>query len=150
MDDQASVNAPNGAQANGVLGSLSDFGNDIATLAELQVKLAALDAKAAADRAALPLGVALAGTAVALGAMPVLLLGAATLLANALHMAEGWAMVLVGGVALGGSLLGIAVAARRLRHCCESFRRSRDELSRNIAWVRTVLLYSGRPVRKRH
>ena len=44
MDDQTKVNGDraNGS-AEGVVGSIAGFGNDVATLAELQLRLAALD-----------------------------------------------------------------------------------------------------------
>lgn len=131
-----------------MLGSLSEFGNDVATLAELQVKLAELDAKEAAERALLPLGVTLAGLAVLVSSLPVILLGVAALLAAALHIAQGWAMLIVGGAALAAAAVAVAVAGQRLGRSFETFRRSGDELARNIAWIRTVLLYSGRSARK--
>lgn len=149
MDDQASVKQRNGPSSNGVLGSLTGFGNDVASLADLQLKLAALDAKSTAERAALPLGLAAGGLAVVLGSVPVLLLGLAALLASAFQIAQGWAMVLVGGVALIVSAIVIVVAGQRVRRALQSFDRSRDELTRNLAWIRTVLLYSGRTATKK-
>jgi hypothetical protein len=148
MDDQAAVRMQNGSRQNGVLGSLTEFGNDLATLAELQLKLAELDARAAAERAVVPLAAAAGALAVLLAALPVLMLGVAALLASLLHVAEGWAMLLVGGVALVGAAITVAVAVPRLVRSFDSFRRSRDELTRNVSWMRTVLLYSGRPAPK--
>jgi len=149
MDDQASVKPRNGTESNGVLGSLTEFGNNVASLAELQLKLAALDAKASAERVALPAGLAAGGLAVLLGTVPVLLLGAAALVAPALHIAEGWAMLLVAGVALVVSAAVVVLAGRQISRAFDSFQRSRDELTRNVAWIRTVLLYSGRPATRR-
>jgi hypothetical protein len=132
-----------------VVGSLAEFGNDIATLAELQAQLALLDLKESTTRATVPLSLVAFGVAVILASLPVALLGVAHLVAAALAIKLGWALLLSAGgaVALGA---GIAtVAAAQLRRSFESFRRSRDEFSRNLAWIRTVLRYSGRAVPKR-
>ncbi|MDR3633499.1 MAG: phage holin family protein [Isosphaeraceae bacterium] len=145
MDDQTSVKSQNGARTNGMFGSLTEFGNSVATLAELQLKLAELDAKQAADRALVPLGVTAGGVAVVLASLPVILLGVATLLASAWHINQGWAMLLVGGATLAAAGVAVVAAGKRVGQSFESFRRSRDELTRNASWIRTVLLYSGRP-----
>jgi hypothetical protein len=150
MDDQASVKAQNGSRPNGVLGSVTEFGNDVATLAELQLKLAELDAKQAVERALVPAAVAVGGVAVILGSLPVILLGVAALVASALQIKDGWAMVLVGGAALVGAAVAAAVAGARVGKSLDSFRRSRDELVRNVAWIRTVLVHSGRTVSQRN
>lgn len=146
MDDQAAVKSQNGSRTNGngVFGSLTEFGNDVATLAELQLKLAELDAKQAAERAIIPLGIALGGLAVVLASLPVILLGASALLASAVHIDEGWARLIVGGASLVAGGAVAAIAGKRLLNSLDSFQRSRDELARNVSWIRTVLLYSGR------
>src|SRR5690349_5041095 len=110
MDDQTAVKPQNGSRTNGVLGSLTEFGNDVATLAELQLKLAELDAKQAAERAIIPLGIAMGGLAVVLASIPVILLGAAALLASALHIDEGWSRLIVGGASLVAAAIAAAVA----------------------------------------
>ncbi len=155
MADQASLRGGsvqangNGSRSNGVLGSLTEFGNDVATLAELQAKLAALDFQESSARAKLPLGLLAGGLALLTASLPVLLLGAAALLAEALHIREGWASLIVGGAALATAVALVAVGAPRLSASFESFRRSREELTRNLSWMRTVLLYSGRSVPRR-
>jgi uncharacterized membrane protein YqjE len=160
MVDQASVRNPgagNGtAQGQGqgqdgasVTGSLSEVANDVATLAELQAKLAAVDLKACAERALVPLAVIAAALAVALGTIPVALLGAAFLLVSALGLGWGWAMLLTAAVALVLAGLVAFVSVRQFGRSLEPLRRSREELTRNIAWVRTVLVYSGRSIPRR-
>ncbi len=147
MGDQTSVN---GRAAVGVPGSSSvgfdgvaEFVDDLASLAELQAKLAAVDFKEAARKSAIPIVLTLAGLAVIVGSFPVALLGTAWLLAIALKIHQGWAMLLTAGVAivLGGLVAGLAVT--RLRHGFDSFRRSRKQLWLNLAWVRTVLVTSA-------
>jgi hypothetical protein len=150
MADQATLNTGNGrgvpinAPAEALVGGVADFGNDLATLGELQAKLIAIDLKEAAGRATMPLIVAAGGAALALGALPVVLLGVAELLVSYTTLARGWAYLLVGGLAI--VLAGVAamVVLPRLKASLESFRRSREELTRNIAWVRTVLVQRGR------
>jgi hypothetical protein len=51
-------------------------------------------------------------------------------------------LVAAGGFAL--SLLLGFLSFRMLRDSVSSFRRSREELERNIAWLGTILAHSGR------
>jgi len=132
-----------------VVGSIADFGNDMATLVELQAKLAALDMKECTTRATVPVAVLAVGLVVVLAAVPVALLGAADLIARALGIAPGWAMLLtaVAALVLAGAVSFLSV--HELLKSLEPLRRSREELVRNLAWVRTVLVYSGRSTPRR-
>lgn len=128
----------------GVLGNLAEFGSDVATLAELQAQLAVHDLKESAGRAILPAGLLAGSIALALGSIPVLLMGAADLIAPVLGIDEGWSLLLVAGVAL---LLAATLgwfALPRLTGSFDCFRRSQEELNRNLSWVKTVLTHSGR------
>ncbi len=132
-----------------VVSNLADFGNDIATLAELQAKLAAYDAKEAAARAIGPMVILGVSAAVALASLPVILIGLADLIAANSRISSGTAQLIVGLSALilaaVAGFLGVRGSVRSL----DSFRRSREELTRNLSWIRTVLTYSGRTVGKR-
>jgi len=157
MADQASVkdgNPPpgifeNGAPEQRVVGGIAGFGSDVATLVELQAQLAATDLKEALQKAVLPLGVLAVGIISLIGALPVVLFGVAALLAPALKISSGAAMLLTGGVVLAVALVAAGVAASKIGPSFSSFRRSREELVRNLAWIRTVLLYSGRNAPRR-
>jgi len=132
-----------------VIGGIAEFGNDVATLAELQVKLFAFDLKASVDRALFPLIVSVAGLLILVGSVPVVLIGVAQLLAMAMGIHLGWALLLVGLVTLVGAAAVAAIAATQFSGSFESFRRSREELVRNLSWIRTVLTHSGRSVPRR-
>jgi len=155
MADQASVSGgrpgtgSNGSPEGRVVGGLADFGNDVATLAELQGKLTLIDFKECLQKALIPATLVGVGLIVLLGAVPVVLLGAAYLLAAALTIGAAQAMLLTGGVALILAATVIVVAGLRLGPAFSSFNRSREELARNLAWIRTVVLYSGRSVPRR-
>jgi hypothetical protein len=148
MVDQASMSQKNGAQPPPspltVVGNIADFGNDIATLAELQAKLAALDARDCAARATIPLVVLGGGAAVAFASLPVILIGLADLIAAHSQLSAGAAQLAVGLGALVLAGLAVFLGLRASVASLESFRRSREELVRNISWIRTVLVYSGR------
>jgi len=131
------------------VGGIADFGNDVATLAELQAKLALIDLKECLGLALIPLACVVIGLFFVLGALPVVLLGAADVLARALSLKAGEAMLLTGGSVLVLALVVIVIAAIRIGPSLASFNRSREELTRNLAWIRTVLLYSGRSVPRR-
>jgi len=152
MADQASLGrnerAP-GAGNGSVVGSLAEFGNDIATLAELQGKLAVLDLKESTARAVLPFALIVVGAAVVLASLPVALIGAASLIAVAFSISQGWALLLTAGAALVAGAGIAATAASQLGRSFDSFRRSREELTRNVTWIRTILLHIGRAVPRR-
>jgi hypothetical protein len=158
MADQATVRdghaAPRSGENGGipktqVLGGIAEFGNDIANLAELQARLALIDLKECLRKALVPVALVVAGLFGVIGALPVALLGIAALLAPALKISVAAALLLTGGVVLVVAIGTAAVAATRIAPSFSSFRRSREELTRNLAWIRTVVLYSGRDVPRR-
>jgi uncharacterized membrane protein YqjE len=132
---------------NGVVGNIAGLGSDVASLVELQAKLAALDMKESVERVVLPLVIAGAAAVLALGAVPVGLLGVAWLLAQSLGIQVGWAMLLT--ALLSAVVAGIVAffSVPKLSRSFQPMRRSHEELTRNVAWLRTVLMHSGRPSR---
>jgi uncharacterized membrane protein YqjE len=128
----------------GVVGGIAEFGNDMATLVELQAKLALIDLKEATAKAIVPIAFSVIGLALVLASLPVILFGVALLLAALLHIGEGWAMLLTGAPVLVVSGAVVAIAGMRVRNSFNSFQRSREELVRNLSWIRTVLVHSGR------
>jgi hypothetical protein len=139
----------NGIPEQRVLGGITEFANDIANLAELQARLALIDLKDSVQKSLVPVALVGAGLIGLIGALPVALLGVAGLLASALKISQAAATLLTGGVVLAVAAGTVAVAAAKIGPSFRSFRRSREELTRNLAWIRTVLLYSGRDVQRR-
>ncbi len=147
MADQASVNGrgtdrvpgSSSAQFDGV----SEFVDDVASLAELQARLAVVDLRDALRKSAVPIVLCVVGLVVGAAGVLVALLGAGWLLASALKIHQGWAMLLTAGaaMALGGLLAGWG--GLQLCHGFESFRRTRKQLLLNLAWIRTVLVTAG-------
>ena len=137
------------AHGEGLIGNLTGFGEDLFTLAELQGKLAVRDLDDYVGRATLPLVFAVLSAVVLAGAVPVALLGAADLVALNWGIGPGAAKLLVATVALAAAAVVLVVSARRMGSSFQVFRRSGEELTRNLAWARTVLVYSGRPARNR-
>lgn len=153
MADQATMSRGGGpnnvASPLTVVGNIADFGNDIASLAELQAKLTLLDAKDAVARATTPLIVLVAGGALALASLPVILMGVAGVVASASKLSNPVALLVVGLVALVIAVVVALIGLKGSASSLTSFRRSSEELTRNISWVRTVLVYSGRGPGKR-
>jgi hypothetical protein len=147
MVDQASVNGRGTACEPGSSSAeyegVAEFVDDLASLVELQARLASVDFRDAARKSAIPIVLTVVGLAVMVAGVPVALLGAGWLLASALRISQGWAMLLTAGgaIALGG--LATAVGGVRLSHSLDSFRRSRKQLWLNLAWIRTVLVTSA-------
>jgi hypothetical protein len=135
------INSP---VVEGVFGNLADFAGDVATLAELQAKLASHDLKETISRATIPVGAIMVGGVLALGTIPVLLIGVGELLGPLLGLSHGGSMLAVAILALVLATAMLLFAMPALKRSFASFQRSREELVRNIAWIKTVLTYSGR------
>ncbi len=144
------MNQGNGAKVEAspgsLVGNIAEFGNDVATLAELQAQLAVHDAKDCIGRATIPLAVVGAGVVLAIGSIPVVLIGLADLIASSTHLSAGATQLIVGLVFLIGAGVAALLALRASLRSLESFRRSNEELTRNLSWIRTVLVHSGRTI----
>jgi len=147
MAHQAVRNGPVASrerQNNGVIEGVSSFGTDLATLAVLQMRMAACDLRESA-RAATPIVAGLtvfwiiAGASAAVG-----LAGAALWLAALLNVQAGMVMMVAALIGLVISGVGAALLVRSLASSFTYFRRSQEELERNLAWVKTTLIHSGR------
>ena len=149
MADQAPVNQSNGSNLlppspASVVGNIAGFGNDVVTLAELQAKLALIDTKDCISRATTPVVALVAGAVVALGCVPVVLLGLADLIAEAAKISPGVTRLLVGLVTLGAAAAIGYLSLKAATGSLTSFRRTTEELTRNVSWLRSVLVHSGR------
>jgi len=134
------------ASPGSLVGNIAEFGNDVATLAELQAKLTVYDAKDCLNRATVPLAVIGVAAVLALGSIPVLLIGLADLIASGTKLSPEAARLIVGLVVLASAGLAGFMALKASLRSLESFRRTNEELTRNISWIRTVLVHSGRSV----
>ena len=90
-----------------------------------------------------PIVLTVVGLTVVVASVPVALLGAGWLLASALKIHQGWAMLLTAGAAIALGGLAAGLGGMQLRHSFDSFRRSRKQLWLNLAWIRTVLVTSA-------
>ncbi|OJW21008.1 MAG: hypothetical protein BGO49_30115 [Planctomycetales bacterium 71-10] len=123
---------------------VSSFGNDVATLASLQSKLAAADAKASLARAAPALGGLALAILLAFSGAIAIVWGLALWIAERFEMKTSAALMLTGlGALVLVALIGV-VCVRLLGSSFTTFRRSAEELERNIAWIKTTLTHSGR------
>jgi len=139
----------NNGSAEGVVESIADLGNNIATLAELQLQLAALDWQESTAKAMLPLGACLVSLTLLLGSVPVLIGGLALFIAATWNFSVGLTLLSTALVLMILAGIVVAVAGRRLGTAMAGFRRSQEELTRNVAWIRTVLVHSGRAASSR-
>ncbi len=146
MADQASMNSRAAAYVSthgavaGPDGGVVEFANDLITLAELQADLAVLNGRETARKAVAPLGLVAFGLTVLAGGVTVCLIGAALLVATALGIHRGWAMLATAGVAMILAGLAVSLGMARLKSSFESFRPSHEELKRNLTWLRNVLV----------
>ena len=133
MVDQASVNGRDAARVPGSSSAefegVAEFVDDLATLAELQARLAVFDFRDSARKSAIPIVLTAVGVSVVVASIPVALLGAGWLLASALKIPQGWAMLMTAAVAmtLGGVVAGLGweavshalkASAARASNCC--------------------------------
>jgi hypothetical protein len=132
----------NGKPAN-VAASVSDLTHDVIELSELQMQLLALDAKQSVEKARMVVLLAVIGVCLLLGVIPVALLTIAAMLVQFLEwsIAAATATATLIGLVITGGVLGIAWA--QVKQGMVSLNRSRDELRRNVAWLKSTLKTRG-------
>jgi hypothetical protein len=122
-----------------VMTSFADLAHDVIELAELQSKLFTLDVKSSAQKTRTSLLLAAAGACVLLGSIPVALFALAEVFVEQLGWSEagGFAVATLIGLVISGGLL--AAGWMRFKSGLNTMHRSREELSRNIAWIKASL-----------
>lgn len=144
MAHQATLNGNPIAALTGMVSGLGEVGGDVITLATLQSRLFAEDVRDSSARA-VPGLVALAiSIPLALACFTLALGGLAYWLAAELGWSLGLTLLTVAAIGLIVSALLSWLGLRSVRSSTATFRRSREELERNVAWLRTVLAHSGR------
>lgn len=124
--------------------NMADFAHDLTTLTELQARLFVVDCKATAGHMVLPTVLAIIGGVLAAACVPVALMGIAFILVFEAGWSHGAAFLItaLGALVIGG---GLAFAAWLLvRKNLTLFDRSKEELTRNLTWIKQVLKNSGR------
>ncbi len=122
------------------LGSnITALARDLARMADLQMQLLSLDVQQfwAGARSGV-FALCLAGIAV-LGALPVLLLAFAGLLQRMLNLTPEIAGLIVGSVFVVGGTGTLWFSLRKIGKAARCLKRSQEELSENLTWVREAL-----------
>jgi hypothetical protein len=144
MDGETTMNGNGKAQTKmpDVAASVSDLTHDVIELSELQAKLLILDVKQTSQNARTCLILGAAGACLLLGTVPVALIFLGELL-DGLGMSRvaGFGVATLVGIALVATLFGLAWW--HVKSGMVSLQRSRDELNRNIAWIKSTLRSRG-------
>jgi len=119
--------------------SMSELTHDVIELAELQTQLFALDVKSTTRKTRTSLILAVVGICLLLGSIPIGLMAIAYMFIERLawSQAAGLAVAMLIGLVLSGGFLAAGYA--QITKGMGAMKRSRDELSRNIAWIKSNL-----------
>lgn len=126
-----------------VAASVSDLTHDVIELSELQARLLSLDAMQSVAKGKVCLIMAIVGTCMLLGTIPVALLTIAALLVEQLEWSYAAAAAVATGIGLLIAAIVLGVAYGYVKKGLTSFDRSREELQRNIAWLKSTLKSRG-------
>jgi uncharacterized membrane protein YqjE len=144
MARQATLNPNPGASLNGMLHEIGDLGSNVVTLTTLQARLAAEDFRESASRAQPALIAAAVLIPLGFASFTVGLLGIAWWATTGLGIRPAYSLLMVAAAGLVLTVFAGVFVIQHIRASLASFRRSREELERNIAWLRTVAMHSGR------
>ena len=126
-----------------VAASVSELTNDVIELTELQAQLFVLDLRKSAHKARTCLILSVVGICLLLGSIPVALMALAYLLVEqfAWSRAAGFGVATLVGLLLSAMVVGVAWGY--IKDGLVSLDRSREELNRNIAWLKSTLRKRG-------
>lgn len=124
---------------NGVAKGMGELTHDIVSLAELQFELFRIDCREGLRRMLVPVALLLFAGIVAVGTVPIALMFIAELLAQTTNLSRPAAFSIA---ALGGFIVAVALGVggwSYMRGVMRIFARSREELTRNMAWIKYTL-----------
>jgi hypothetical protein len=142
MVGETTMSQRNGSTAaphNGVAQDVGELTHDILSLAELQFELFRTDCRKGLKGLLVPIALLLLAIVVAAAAVPVVLICTAELLVQAAGLSRAAAFAFA---ALGGFIaaVGLGVAGwSRIRGVARVFEHSREELARNMTWIKHAL-----------
>ncbi len=145
MDQQTKVADRNGAsdtESQGLARDVGAFANDVLTLTELQSQLLVADVRECGRRAMAPSLLLLGGLALGLACFPIGLVGVALAIERFLETSLLTAFLIV---ATGGAICSVLMCiggCLQVRKHGAVLRRSRDELIRNLRWIKRVVANS--------
>ena len=146
MVGETTMNQRNGsspAPPNGVAKDMGELTHDIVSLAELQFELFRNDCREGLKGLLVPVALLLLAGIVAAGTVPVALIVVAEFLAQAAGLSRAAAFSIA---ALGGFVVAAALGVvgwSRIRGVGRVFERSREELTRNMTWIKQVFEAAG-------
>ena len=142
MVGETTMNRRNGSTPsppNGVAKDMGELTYDIVSLAELQFELIRIDCREGLKRILVPVAMLLVAGIVAVGTVPIALIFIAEFLTQAAGLSRAAAFSIV---ALSGFIVALAMGVvgwSYLRGVVRVFERSREELTRNMTWIKYAL-----------
>jgi hypothetical protein len=125
--------------------SFSGLAHDAIELAELQARLLKLDAQAAARNGGTSIALVVLGVCLLLGCVPVALIALAEWFVYQFDWPRTGAFAAAAAIGLLASAAATYAAWIRVQTALAALQRSRDELNRNIAWIKANLKRTKAP-----
>lgn len=142
--DRVAVAPAVDSSPEGMVTSVTGFGEDLLTLVELQARLTVIELRQNLQSAKSSVVLIAIGAMMTISGLPVLLLGSAELLVSDLGMKRGYALLCAGAMAIAVAGCCITIARIWLRRNPWGLPLASEEFTRNINWLRTLLRQSGR------
>ena len=142
MVGETTMNRRNGSTRstpNGLAKNMGKLTHDIVSLAEFQFELFRSDCREGFKRMLVPIAMLLVAGTVAVGTVPIALILIAELLVQSAGLSRAAAFSIA---ALSSFIVAVAMAVvgwSYMRGVVRVFERSREELTRNIAWIKHAL-----------
>ena len=142
MVGETTMNRCNGSTQsppNGVAKDMGELTHDIVSLAELQLELSRVDCREGLRRILIPVALLLFAGIMAVGTVPITLILVAELLVQTAGLSRAAAFSIA---AMSGVIVALAIGVvgwSYLRGVVRVFERSREELTRNMTWIKHAL-----------
>jgi len=124
---------------SGVAKGMGELTHDIVSLVELQFELFRVDCREGLRRILIPVALLMSAGIVAVGTVPIMLILIAEILTQAAGQSRAAAFSIA---AMCGFVLAVIMGVAGwfyMRRAVHVFERSREELSRNMAWIKHAL-----------